>query len=66
MCPETAFLLLTVVCGLKKTRHRLAEYLQSRLAFISAMFNVLLDLFHSLHPHAHAMPHQMSIAEFTL
>ncbi|MCS6910670.1 MAG: FAD-dependent oxidoreductase, partial [Anaerolineales bacterium] len=33
-----------------------------RLAFFSATFNVLLDLFHSLHPDA--MPHPMSIAEF--
>ncbi|MCS6909046.1 MAG: hypothetical protein NZM11_00515 [Anaerolineales bacterium] len=41
MCLETAFSLLTVVCGLKKIRHRLVRYNQSRLAFILAMFNVL-------------------------
>lgn len=64
MCLETAFSLLTVVCGLKKILHRLEEYIQARLAFIAAMFNVLLGLFHSLHPHAE--PHRMSIAEFAL
>jgi hypothetical protein len=34
------------------------------LAFVSAMFNVLLDLFHKLHPEI--SPFQMGIAEFSL
>ena len=64
MCVETALLLVTVVCDLKRIRHRLAVYIQTRLAYVSAMFNVLLDLFHSVHPDAD--PYKVSIAEFSL
>jgi hypothetical protein len=39
-------------------------YIQARLAFVAAMFNVLMDLFHSIHPDAD--PYKMSIAEFSL
>ncbi|MDW8364651.1 MAG: hypothetical protein RMK49_02270 [Abditibacteriales bacterium] len=38
---ETAFSLLTGVCGLKTIRHRLAAYMHMGLAFIAAMFNGL-------------------------
>lgn len=61
---ETALSMVTLVCDLKRIRHRVTAYIQSRLALVSAMFNVLLDLFHVLHPDAH--PYQMSIAEFSL
>jgi hypothetical protein len=49
---------------LKRIRHRLAAYIQARLAFVSAMFNMLMDLFHSIRPDAN--PYKMSIAEFSL
>ena len=52
MCVETALSMVTLVCGLKHIRHHVADYIQARLAFVSAMFNVLLDLFHQLHPEA--------------
>ena len=64
MCIETAFSMLTNVCNFKKLKHRARDYLSSRLAFATAMFNILLDLFHTLHPDAD--PFQMSIAEFSL
>jgi hypothetical protein len=64
MFVETAFSMVTVVCDLKRIRHRLTEYVATRLACVTAMFNVLLELFHDLHPDAHPM--QMSIAEFSL
>ncbi len=64
MCIETAFSLVTVICDLKHLRHRLAAYIQARLRYVSAMFNLLLDLFQSLHPGAD--PYKMSIAEFSL
>jgi len=51
-------------CDLKWIWHRLAVYIQMRLAYVSAMFNVLLNLFHSIHPDAD--PYKMSIAEFSL
>jgi hypothetical protein len=35
-----------------------------RFAFVAAMFNILQDLFHFLHPDAD--PYKMSIAEFSL
>ena len=64
MVVETALSMVTTVCHLKKMTHRLADYIQARLAFVAAMFNVLLVLFHQLHPDAD--PFQLSIAEFSL
>lgn len=64
MCIETAFSLLTVVCNAKKIFHRVAAYIEARLAYTAAMFNVLLALFHQLHPDQPA--HKLSIAEFSL
>ena len=61
---ETALFLVTVICDLKRMRHRLAAYIQARLAFVSAMFIVLMDLFHFIHPDTD--PYPMSIAEFSL
>jgi hypothetical protein len=64
MLIETAFSLLTVVCQMKKIFHRLAHYIEARLAYTAAMFNILLTLYHRLHPDE--APHKMSIAEFSL
>ncbi len=64
MVVETALSMVTVVCGLKQLHHRVGCHLKAHLAFVAAMFNILLELFHSLHPAA--APFQMSIAEFSL
>jgi hypothetical protein len=64
MCVETVFSMLTTVCDLKRIHHRLSAYIQMRLAYVVAMFNILLDLFHFRHPEAD--PFKMSIAEFSL
>jgi hypothetical protein len=64
MCVETVFSMLTQVCDLKRIRHRLSAYIQMRLAYVVAMFNILLDLFHFRHPETD--PFKMSIAEFSL
>lgn len=64
MCVETVFSMLTIVCDLKRIRHRLSAYIQMRLAYVVALFNILLDLFHLCHPEAN--PFKMSIAEFSL
>lgn len=53
-----------MVCDLKRLRHRVWDHLKAHLAFVAVMFNVLLTLFHTLHPTAD--PFQMSIAEFSL
>jgi hypothetical protein len=64
MLVETALSLVTVICDLKHLHHRAAKYIQARLAAVGAMFNVLLALFHALHPEAD--PWHISIAEFSL
>ena len=64
MVVETALSMVTVVCGLKRLYHRTHSYLKTHLAFVTAMFNVLLELFRTLHPTAN--PFQLSIAEFSL
>lgn len=64
MMVETGLSMITNVCGLKRMKHRVETYVCARLAFLSAMFNVLLELFHQLHPEADR--YTMSIAEFSL
>lgn len=64
MAIETALSMVTVIADLKRIRHRVTEYVSARLASVSAMFNVLLALFHQLHPDE--SPFAMSIAEFSL
>ena len=64
MCVETVYSMLTMVCDLKRIRHRLSAYIQMRLAYVVAMFNVLLDLFHQRYPDTD--PFKISIAEFSL
>jgi len=64
MTVETSFSLLTVICDLKRLYHRLERFLQAHLASVVALFNVLLMLFHQIHPEVD--PIRMSIAEFSL
>ena len=64
MVVETALSMVTNVCHLKRMKHRLEHYIEARLAYLGAMFNILLSLFQKLHPDAE--PFQMSIAEFSL
>jgi hypothetical protein len=60
---ETALSMVTVVCDLKRIRHRIEDYITARLACVSAMFNVLLELSDALFPDSHR---RMSICEFSL
>jgi len=64
MFVETALSMVTVVCDLKRLRHRIDDYITARLAYVATMFNILRDLYHELHSDAHSM--KMSIAEFSL
>ena len=41
MCVETALSMVTVVCDLKRIRHRVADFIQACLAYVCAMFNIL-------------------------
>lgn len=63
MMVETTFSILTVICRAKKMFHRTAAHLEARLAYLAAMFNVLVQLDRQCHP-----DHQftLSIAEFSL
>ena len=61
---ETAFSMVTLVTDLKRIRHRVAAYMDARLAYVMAMFNVLLKLFAQLHPEEDL--YKMSIAQFSL
>ncbi len=63
MSIETPFSLLTVVCRAKCMFHRSAHHLQARLAYMAAMFNVLIGLDRHLHPED---PFHISIAQFSL
>ncbi len=64
MVVETAFAMVTTICDLKRMAHRKSAYVDARLAFVAAMFNVLLRLHRVLHPEVDA--YDMSIAEFSL
>ena len=43
MLVETVLSMLTLVCNLKKVRHRCWDYFKTRLAFTMAMFNLLVQ-----------------------
>ena len=60
---ESSFSLLTVVCRAKKMFHHTAAYIEARLAYTAAMFNVVLGLDRQEHPD-HAL--KLSNAEFSL
>lgn len=49
---------------MKKMFHRVSEYIDARLAYTMMMFNVLLALYHEIHPDAPSG--KMCIAEFSL
>ena len=61
---ETAISMVTLITDLKRIRHRIARYITARLAYTTAMFNVLLQLFAKIHHQTD--PYKMSIAEFSL
>ena len=64
MLVETVLSMLTLVCHCKKVRHRGWAYVQARLAFTMAAFNVLVQ-WHGFQPTASGFV-PLSIAEFSL
>ena len=66
MIVETALSLVTTVCRLKHVFHRVASYLPTRLAFVSTLFNMLLDLNDQLEPGIALNDGLLSIAHFSL
>ena len=66
MLVETAFSLATPVCQLKHVLHRRAAYLEMHLAFVSALFNLLLQLNHLLEPEASLDDRLLHLAQYLL
>ena len=66
MLIETAFSLLTTVCGLKKVWHRTVAAFQMRLAYVAAMFNTLLTLNPTLPPATPSPTAPFHLAHFAL
>jgi len=64
MLQETVLSMLTSVCHLKKLAHRVWDYLEAHLAYITALFNILVQ-WHGLDPDEAGFVH-LSIAEFSL
>lgn len=66
MMIETMFSLLTRVCRLKHLSHRVAHYLTSHLAYVTALFNVLLGINAWLEPDALPEDRLLKLAHFAL
>lgn len=64
MVVETVLSMLTRVCQFKRVGHRVWAYLQARLAYTVAAFNLLAQ-WHGLQPDQHGRVH-LSIAQFGL
>lgn len=66
MLVETALSLVTTVCHLKKVFHRTRHHFQARLAYVAAMFNILLGLNRHLQPDAPRQDRLLHLAPFAL
>ncbi len=64
MLQETVLSMLTTVCHLKKLAHRVSDYLEAHLAYLMALFNILVQ-WHGLQPDEAGFV-RLSIAEFSL
>lgn len=66
MLVETMLSLVTRVCQLKHVFHRRAAYLEMHLAFVSALFNLLLTLNRLVEPEASPDDRLLKIAQYAL
>jgi hypothetical protein len=66
MIVETMLSLVTRVCRLKHLPQRVAIYLETHLAFVSALFNLLLTLNRLLEPQAAPDDRLLKIAQYAL
>jgi len=62
MIVETIFSMITNTCSAKKFSERSHKAINTKLAFLAAMFNVLLDVHKLVYPHA---PVDLSLAHFS-
>jgi hypothetical protein len=63
MLIETVLSMVTVVCKLKHIFHRAEAYAEMHLAYVSALFNMLLGLNRRLEPDAEAEERLLTIAQ---
>jgi hypothetical protein len=63
---ETMLSLVTRVCRLKSLFHRVQRHLTAHLAYVSALFNLLLALNRHLEPDAPAHDRLLKIAHYAL
>lgn len=66
MLIETVLSMVTVVGRLKHIFHRVEAYAEMHLAYISALFNMLLALNRALQPDANPEDRLLHIAQFSL
>lgn len=66
MLVETMLSLVTRVCQLKHLSHRRPSYLEMHLAFVSALFNLLLSLNRLLEPEASLDDRLLHLAQYSL
>jgi len=66
MWVETTLALVTMVCHLKKVYHRTHACFQSRLAYVSAIFNALFALNRLLEPEAPPEDRLLHLAQYAL
>lgn len=66
MLVETLFSLATRICRLKHLVHRRAAYLEMHLAFVAALFNLLLVLNRLLEPDASPDDRLLRLAQYAL
>jgi hypothetical protein len=66
MLVETCLSLVTMVCSLKKVFHRTRAHFQTRLAYVSTLFNVVLALNRTLDPQADPQDRLLHLAQHAL
>lgn len=66
MLVETTLALVTTVCGLKRVIHRTRPHFEARLAYVAAMFNILLGLNRTLQMEAYPQDRLCHLAQAAL
>ena len=64
MVVETVLSMLTYICDFKRSRHKVWDFFETKLAFTMAIFNILVQ-WHGFHPNDDGFV-PLSIAEFSL
>jgi hypothetical protein len=63
---KTVLSMVTMVCHLKKMFHRVRSYVETRVAYLMALFNTLLELNRILDPDPESQGCLLHIAQYSL